>query len=227
MRLLQRRLNATSREGVYELLLALCLLVLISFAFPSLSWAGAIGYALIALLLTQLMVVKLSRRTWRDRLYQLLGVVALISQLIWVITPVKWTSTGMPLILSWSVLVGWSVIRLVESLANERKVNSSMLMGAAAGYLLIGLAAGLVMSAVETIQPNSFEPLDLLLQSLSGRDSSVLESAPVFARINYYAFVCLTTVGFGDITPNLPLSRIISVCTAIAGPLYLAVVMGC
>ena len=48
----------------------------------------------------------------------------------------------------------------------------------------------------------------------------------MFARINYYAFVCLTTVGFGDITPNLPLSRIISVCTAIAGPLYLAVVMG-
>lgn len=226
MGLLQRRLNATSREGVYELLLALCLLVLISFAFPSLSWAGAIGYALIALLLTQLMVVKLSRRTWRDRLYQLLGVVALISQLIWVITPVKWTSTGMPLILSWSVLVGWSVVRLVEGLAREQRVNRSMLMGAAAGYLLLGLTAGLVMSAVETIQPNSFEPLDLSVRALDGGNTSVLETAPVFARINYFAFVCLTTVGFGDITPALPLSRMLSVATAIAGPLYLAVVMG-
>lgn len=226
MRSLRIRIRNSSREGVYELLLALCLVVLISFAFPSFTWIGAIGYSLIALVLTQLVVLHEQRKTWRDHLYQLLGVVALVSQVIWTLTPVRLTTSGVPLVLSWSVLVGWSVIRLVESLANERKVNSSMLMGAAAGYLLIGLAAGLVMSAVETIQPNSFEPLDLLLQSLSGRDSSVLESAPVFARINYYAFVCLTTVGFGDITPNLPLSRIISVCTAIAGPLYLAVVMG-
>ena len=44
--------------------------------------------------------------------------------------------------------------------------------------------------------------------------------------INYFAFVCLTTVGFGDINPALPLARMLSVVTSIAGPLYLAVVMG-
>jgi hypothetical protein len=48
----------------------------------------------------------------------------------------------------------------------------------------------------------------------------------VFSTINYYAFVCLTTVGFGDIKPMLPLSRMVSVATSIAGPLYLAAVMG-
>ena len=31
-------------------------------------------------------------------------------------------------------------------------------MGATAGYLHIGLAAGLVMSALETIQPGGFQP---------------------------------------------------------------------
>ena len=35
-------------------------------------------------------------------------------------------------------------------------------------------------------------------------DSSVLASARLFSAINYYAFVCLTTVGFGDISPMLP-----------------------
>ena len=44
----------------------------------------------------------------------------------------------------------------------------------------------------------------------------MLESAPVFARINYYAFVCLTTVA-GDITLNLPLSRIIPVAPPLQG----------
>ncbi|NDD45571.1 MAG: two pore domain potassium channel family protein, partial [Synechococcaceae bacterium WB9_4xB_025] len=34
------------RELIYELLLSLCLLVLVSFAFPQLSWLGTIGYSL-------------------------------------------------------------------------------------------------------------------------------------------------------------------------------------
>ena len=65
----------------------------------------------------------------------------------------------MPLALSWSLLVGWSVIRLVKRFAVEPRVNDALLMGATAGNLHIGLTAGLVMSALETIQPGSFEPL--------------------------------------------------------------------
>ena len=91
-------------------------------------------------------------------------------------------------------------------------------MGATAGYLHIGLAPGLVMSAPETIQPGSFKPLEMA----NVGDSSVLASARLFSAINYYAFACLTTVGFGDISPMLPLSRMVSVATSVAGPLYLA-----
>ena len=61
---------------------------------------------------------------------------------------------------------------------------------------------------------------------MASGDLSVIESSGAFAEINYFAFVCLTTVGFGDINPALPLARMLSVVTSIAGPLYLAVVMG-
>ena len=118
--------------------------------------------------------------------------------------------------------MGWSVIRLVTRLASTRRITEALLMGATAGYLHIGLAAGLVMSALETIQSGSFAPLALANAS----DTSVLASAHIFSAINYYAFVCLTTVGFGDISPMLPLSRMASVATSVAGPLYLAAVMG-
>ena len=128
----------------------------------------------------------------------------------------------MPLALSWSVLVGWSVIRLVTRFSSTSHVTEALLMGATAGYLHIGLAAGLVMSALETIQPGSFGPLELANIS----DTSVLANARIFSELNYYAFVCLTTVGFGDISPMLPLSRMVSVATSVAGPLYLAAVMG-
>ncbi len=128
----------------------------------------------------------------------------------------------MPLALSWSVLVGWSVIRLVTRFVSTKRVTEALLMGATAGYLHIGLAAGLVMSALETIQPGSFQTLEIA----NVGDSSVLASARLFPAINYYVFVCLTTVGFGDISPMLPLSRMVSVATRVAGPLYLAAVMG-
>ena len=73
-------------------------------------------------------------------------------------------------------------------------------MGATAGYLHIGLAAGLVMSALETIHPGSFQPLEMD----SVGDSSVLASARLFSAINYYAFVCLTTVGLGALARCSP-----------------------
>jgi len=214
------------KERIYELLLSLCLLVLASFAFPRVTWLGSLGYALIALLLTQLVMIRKQVLTLQDRLYQALGIVALLAQLLWLLTPVRWESSGVPLVLSWSVLVGWSVVRLVERLASERRVTAAMLMGAAAGYLLLGLTAGLVMSGVETIQPGSFEPLDIPITNAAGQNNTVLVSAPVFAQINYFAFICLTTMGFGDINPELPLARMLAVITGIAGPLYLAVVMG-
>ncbi|MDA7685378.1 potassium channel family protein [bacterium] len=214
------------REKIYELLLGLCVVVLVSFAFPRLSWIGPLGYGLIALLLTQLVMIRKETLTLGDRLYQLLGLAALIALMLWQITPIRWVVSGVPLVLTWSVLVGWSVIRLVERLSQERKVTAGLLMGAAAGYLLLGLTAGLVMSAVETIQPGSFAPLSMLQESASGSNASVLMKLNDFSQINYFAFICLTTVGFGDIQPVMPVSRMLAVVTGIIGPLYLAVVMG-
>ncbi len=218
--LVQRLLQ---RDGTQLKLLLICTLIAtVGFAFPRLVWATYIGYSLIALLLTQVMVGSSKALDWSDALYRGLGLVAVATMWLWLLTPLVLIYSGIPLALSWSVLVGWSVIRLVTRFASTRRVNEALLMGATAGYLHIGLTAGLVMSALETIQPGSFGPLELASVS----DSSVLATARIFSAINYYAFVCLTTVGFGDISPMLPLARMVSVATSVAGPLYLAAVMG-
>ena len=218
--LVQRLLR---RDDTQLKLLLLCTVIAtVGFAFPRLVWATYIGYSLIALLLTQVMVGSSNAPNWSDALYRGLGLMAVVTMWLWLLTPLELIYSGMPLALSWSVLVGWSVIRLVTRFASTKRVTEALLMGATAGYLHIGLAAGLVMSALETIQPGSFQPLAMA----NVGDMSVLANARIFSALNYYAFVCLTTVGFGDISPMLPLSRMVSVATSVAGPLYLAAVMG-
>ena len=218
--LVQRLLRRDDTQ--LKLLLLFTLIATVGFAFPRLDWVTYIGYSLIALLLTQVMVGSSNAPNWSDALYRGLGLMAVVTMWLWLLTPLELIYSGMPLALCWSVLVGWSVIRLVTRFASIKLVIEALLMGATAGYLHIGLAAGLVMSALETIQPGSFQPLEMA----NVGDSSVLASARLFSAINYYAFVCLTTVGFGDISPMLPLSRMVSVATSVAGPLYLAAVMG-
>ena len=220
--LVQRLLR---RDDTKLKLLLLCTVIAtVGFAFPRLVWATYIVYTLIALLLTQVMVWSSNAPNSSNALYRGLGLMAVVTMWLWLLTPLELIYSGMPLALSWSVLVGWSVIRLVTRFAStkRKRVTEALLMGATAGYLHIGLAAGLVMSALETIQPGSFQPLEMA----NVGDMSVLANARIFSALNYYAFVCLTTVGFGDISPMLPLSRMVSVATSAAGPLYLAAVMG-
>ena len=206
-----------------QLLLFFTLITMVGFAVPRLLWVTHVGYSLNALLLTQIMVKTDQEPSWSSGLYRGLGVLSVGAIWTWLLTPLELMFSGLILGLSWSFLVGWSVIRLVKRFALEPRVNEAVLMGATAGYLHIGLTAGLVMSALETIQPGSFAPL--ALQSVTQQES-VLTAAQAFSALHYYAFVCLTTVGFGDITPMFPLARMLSVATSIAGPLYLAAVMG-
>lgn len=222
---MRSNLERVYRRGhLYKLLLVLCLLVMASFAFPSVTWMGHLGYGLIALLLTQLVRIR-KCFTFQDRNYQILAIVSLLTQLLWLLTPMSWQVSGVPLVVSWSLLVGWTVVRLVRRLASEQCVNDSVLMGAAAGYLLLGLTAGLVMSGIETIQPGSFKPLLIPGHHALG-DVNVLQTTPVFAQLNYFAFICLTTLGFGDIAPVQPLARMAAVTTSVAGTLYVVAVMG-
>ena len=213
---------STRKGNQLKLLLLFTVIAMVGFGIPRLLWATHLGYSLIALLLTQVMTRGEPEPIWSQRLYRGLGLVSVATLWLWLLTPLELINSGVPLALSWSLLVGWSVIRLVKRFAVEPRVNDALLMGATAGYLHIGQTAGLVMSALETIQPGSFEPLvvDAVEQG------SVLAAAEAFSTLNYYAFVCLTTVGFGDISPMLPLARMVSVTTSIAGPLYLAAVMG-
>ena len=198
----------------YKWLLLSTVAVMIGMAIPEPFDTTHLSYSVVAIVLTQVILRNEQAPKLRELIYQGIGAVSVISLWIWWLTPASMIYSGVPIIMSWGVLVGWSTLRLLRRLAREPLVDGNVLMGATAGYLHIGLTAALVMSAVETIKPGSFTSAG----QLNIATETAMNTASFFSEINYFAFSCLTTVGFGDIRPALPLSRMLSITTSVIGP---------
>jgi len=100
---------------------------------------------------------------------------------------------------------------LVIHVATANEVYGSTLICAINSYLLIGLTLSLLFLILDTAIPESFMQVD----SSEG-------SYPSFI---YFGFVTLSTLGYGDISPDTPLARSFSIFTALFGQLYLVTIM--
>jgi len=163
--------------------------------------------------------------------YRAIGMTGLAAMLVWMFTPARSIATSLPVLVLLTVFVCWSVQRLLRLLGREATVNREVISGAVAGYLLLGISGGLLLTVIETLQPGSFQ--NLVQEGRHIRDHLIPHAMLDhliwdldYSRINYFAFVSLTTVGYGDIVPVKPLAEMVSVLISIAGPLYLAMVMG-
>jgi len=102
-------------------------------------------------------------------------------------------------------------IALVTHVASTREVFSSTLLCAVNSYILIGFTLSLLFMILDVLSPGSFTEVD----SVNGS----------FSTFTYYGFVTLTTLGYGDITPDTEVARSLSTFTALFGQLYLVIIM--
>jgi hypothetical protein len=230
---LQRR-----RHRFYAQLLVATVLVIATFGLPfGLRRLAFIGNFLLSAVLAIELGGALTRQRHRrpaDHLYRLLGLVNILAQLLWLMAPGKLRLVGLPLLTAFTLFIAWSLERLIQCLAKERRVGGRVVAGALAGYLLLGISGGLVLSVIDTIQPGSFiSSMSHHVLSLPSEMAEGAAAAPVtrawdlnFLSLNYFAFVSLTTVGYGDIVPMRPAAQIVSIALSVAGPFYIAVVMG-
>jgi hypothetical protein len=233
-------LDLQQRHSWYGQLLLLCLLVLISFALPK-GWGytSSLGYGLLPLLLirglgrasgTAASGGQAAKRRW-TMAYRLLALAAILVGTVWVFTPLEMQTSGLPLLVVWTVFIAWSSVRLIRLLSLETRITAQVLMGASAGYLLLGITAGLLFSALETVQPGSFHNLvdgdaSILQNSQQPMANTISVFRMNFERLNYFAFVTLTSTGYGDIIPHSPQAQISAVAISVIGVFYVAVVMG-
>lgn len=229
--------------GFHRHLLLVCIAIILSWGLPG----GYIQLSNIgALYLTVLLALRLGPLGLRvgyrgligerlglgsvDTHYLLLSIATVLCQLIWLISPTTVSVISVPLLGLFTLFIAWSIVRLLRVLAVERHLDSRLLFGATAGYLLLGISGGLVLTVLDSVMPGGFHDVlngeTLRMPEHSGFGFDRIAWDQNYGRLNYFAFVSLTTVGFGDITPILPATRLATLALSVMGPLYIAVVLG-
>jgi len=106
-----------------------------------------------------------------------------------------------------TIVIAWEAI-------HEHWVTRDTLFGALAVYLMIGVTSTVLFELIEVSAPGSFTNLQGLSQS------------QLFAELNYFSLVTLTTLGYGDIAPVAPVARTLATTEAIVGQFFVAAVVG-
>ncbi|MGE0541800.1 MAG: potassium channel family protein [Dehalococcoidia bacterium] len=109
-----------------------------------------------------------------------------------------------------ALLIGLCVLILRDILRHPR-VRIDTIFGSLCVYLLISLIASFLYLALDTANPNAF-------RGINAGDNDL-------ADLLYFSVTTLATLGYGDITPRTQLARSLATIEALAGQLYLVVLV--
>lgn len=115
------------------------------------------------------------------------------------------------------VLVGFFCVTLLSYVLGSGRVNADKIFAAICVYMLLAYGWAFVYSILLELQPGSFAAI-----SEFDRDDYVGR----MLQLRYFSFVTLTTMGYGDIVPRLPLARTMAVLEAVMGQFYLVALIG-
>ena len=100
-----------------------------------------------------------------------------------------------------------------QSLFSGGDVELNTIAGTIAVYLLLGLIWTVLYLMTLEYWPQSFNGIDYK----DWNDN--------FGRVSYYSFVTMTSLGYGDISPKVPVTQTLAYLQAITGTFYMAVVV--
>ena len=110
------------------------------------------------------------------------------------------------------VLVFMSIMRFV---LNNEAINGDKICGAISAYFLMGIIWSFVYTIFHELNPASISvPVAWLSDETVNSYWSI-----------YFSFTTLTTLGYGDVTPQTPLTQSYAVMQATIGQVFLAVIV--
>lgn len=114
------------------------------------------------------------------------------------------------------IFVGLLLAVLMVQVFGAGTVTAHRIRGAIVVYLLLGGMWSFCYYLAALTIPQAFHWLD-------GRPPSNPEALQ--RALTYFSYITLTTTGYGDITPAIPLTRTLAMFEALTGQIYLAITL--
>ena len=107
------------------------------------------------------------------------------------------------------ILMISSPVVIIRRIARHETITPTTMWGAIAAYLALGMAFSLMYAGVYLADPGSFPTIT------DGR----------LGDFNYFSYVTMTTLGYGDRAPASELTRAMAVVQTLVGQIFLVVVV--
>jgi hypothetical protein len=153
-----------------------------------------------------------------------LGGLAIALEVVWHVTlngmPLLGRALTIPHVIVWLLFLTLAVIRKVKTLTREPFVTVSVVMGAASGYLLVGLAGGLLLTALWVLHPAAFDLTSL--PPIPPSSGANVAAAPALMAA---AFTMLTTIGTTVLHTSNVAGQVVTTVITVVGQLYVAILI--
>jgi hypothetical protein len=164
---------------------------------------------------------RLRKALLRRQLVGFAWLLALLIEVIWqmalVFDPALAIQLSVVPLVVWLVLMLQLLWNLINALAEEPLFNGDLLMGAAAGYLLVGFTGGIVLNSLLVLDPAAF--------NLPAHGHALPDGIGHAPAMLGAAFASLTTIGSPVLKSGNLTSLTASVGITIVGQLYVAIMI--
>jgi hypothetical protein len=102
------------------------------------------------------------------------------------------------------------VAGFIAQLVRSKRIGMLQIFESINGYLLLGIIFSILIAITDKTIPGAFQ---------------FPETPDRFGDYLYYGFITLSTLGYGDVLPKLPIARSLAVLTTISGQFYMATII--
>lgn len=107
---------------------------------------------------------------------------------------------------------------MITNVAGNKKVTKVILLNAINSYLLLGLIASFLFILTDASYHLFFNMSDSIINFTYTNEPKIYDYI-------YFSFITLTTVGYGDATPVVPIARSMAMMVSLSGQLYLTILV--
>jgi hypothetical protein len=111
-----------------------------------------------------------------------------------------------------TIYYAYTTVAIIRHIFRKRKVDADTIISAVSAYLMIGLTFAVAFMLVH-------------YQSGAAFAESTADGIIGWHDLFYYSIVTLTTLGYGDISPIVPISRSLASFEAVCGVMYMSILI--